>query len=265
MNLRPPPFLVLAAALVLSAATIFAAQIPASPLQQERVAAAHLIALGRAATPAEIEQGVKQGELTVAALVAHHQAQLKSNAALQHATALKAFTDAFGRVPTSAELTDSNGAGNGVYSALVKHHTEWLSQHPAEYKEVLNRAYEKVIRRGVYDEEVNYWKPHGTLPFVLLVGCIDHWGRRNQPGLMVTAGTPTLSATSVYLTTVRVSPAIAEEARAVVGLPTATATDFTYASNRTVIASGAENIVAGGRIHFVVSGAPDLVPTEAAK
>lgn len=257
MNLRPTFFLGMIAALTFSAVTALA---QSSSVQEERVAVAHMIAFGRAPSAAVLEQGTKQGGPSVADVVALHRQQLQSDAALQRATALQAFTDAFGRLPTAAELAD--GTGNGLYIELMKRHVQWLGEHPAEYTQVLDRAYQRVIRRGVYDEEVNYWKPHGTLPFVLLVGCIDHWGRRNQPGLMVTAGTPTMSATSVYLTTVRVSPAVAEEARAAVGLPTATATDHAYASNRTVIAPAAENIVAGGRIHFAVAGAADLVPAQ---
>jgi hypothetical protein len=142
----------------------------------------------------------------------------------------------------------------------MEQHLHWLSQRPDDYRQVLDRAYQLVVRRGLYDEEVAYWKPRGTLPFLLLVACIEDWARRNQPGLMLTAGVPTVSVNSLYLATVRLSPEVAEEARAAAGLSTATTSDFVYASNRTVIASGADSLVAGGRIHFVAAGAPDLVP-----
>jgi hypothetical protein len=197
--------------------------------------------------------------------VARQRQQLQNDAAAQRAVIVKAFEDAFGRAPDAAESAVAAAAPDrdGTYVALMRQHVRSLAAHPDEYRQVLDRAYRRVIRRGVYDEEVAYWEKHDTLPFALLAGCIDNWARRNQPGLMVTAGTPTLSVHSDCLATVRLSRAIAEEARGAAGLATANTDYFSYASNRTVIAAGAGDLVSNGRIHFAAAGAPDLVPVGA--
>ncbi len=77
---------------------------------------------------------------------------------------------------------------------------------------------------------------------------------------MVTTGTAATSVNCHYLVTARLSPAIGEGARIAIGLPAAPTSDFYQASNRTIIAAGAANIVSNGRIHFVAAGASDLVP-----
>ena len=61
-----------------------------------------------------------------------------------------------------------------------------------------------------HPEEIEYWKNHDTLSFVLLVGCVEDWARRNQPGLMVTAGTPTLIVQSHRFATRPPRPAFGE-------------------------------------------------------
>ncbi len=255
MKFRFPPLLMVA--LALSSAT--AATPPLAPAQQERIEASYLLALGRAPSAAELEQGFKDEKFTVSDFVARLGQQLKADAALQRATRVKAFVDAYGRAPTAAEL-DSTAKDAVTYTELMHRHVAALAAQPDDSKQVLDRAYQLVVRRGVYDEEIAYWKAHETLSYVLLVGCIEDWARRNQPGLMVTAGTPTVSVNSTYLTTRRVSPVIAEEARATVGLPRANNDYFRYGSSRTVIAAGADDLVSGGRIHFVAAGSENLSP-----
>jgi hypothetical protein len=78
---------------------------------------------------------------------------------------------------------------------------------------------------------------------------MEDWARRNQPGLMVTSGTPTISINCDYLATVRLSPKVAAEAREGAGLPPA------GDGGTHVIAAGAGAIVSGGRIHFAMAGA----------
>ncbi len=254
MKLRLP--LLLACALVLSSVAFAATPLP-PPAQPERIEAAYLLALGRAPSAAELAPATQTDKASVADLVARLEQQLRSDASLQRATRLKAFVDAFGRAPTPAEL-EATPADATTYTALMQRHVAALASQPDAYRDVLDRAYQLVIHRGVYDEEVAYWKNHDTLSFALLVGCIEDWARRNQPGLMVTAGTPTVSVNSTYLTTRRLSPAVAEEARAVVDLPRADTDYFRYGSSRTVIAAGAAGLVSGGRIHFLAVGSVNL-------
>jgi hypothetical protein len=174
---------------------------------------------------------------------------LTANPAVKRAVVAKAFADSFGRAATDEEITTESAVANATYTELMKHHVEWLAEHPDSYAKILNRAYQLVIRRDVYPEEIEYWKKKDTQSYAVLVGCIDNWGRRNQPGLMVTAGPAAVSVNCVFLTTVRLSPAVAAEARTAAGLgPVADAAAGTH-----LLAAGAEKIVSDGRVHFAAA------------
>ena len=248
------PLLFLLAFALSSVVTVYAG----GTIAEQRVAASFALAVGRKPTAQETAAWLSRGQdSTVAQLVSVHKAQLQQDPELQRTIAIKAFTDAMGQQQWRDVALDA--ASGRTYAELMEGYRARLAERPEEYRDVLERAYRRVVRRSVYDEEVAYWRNFGALPYVLLVGCIDDWARRNQPGLMVTTGTPTVSINSVYLSSVRLSPQVAEEGRAVVALPIAASDDFSYASGRTVIAAGAGKIVAGGRIHFAVVGAPNLV------
>ncbi len=221
----------------------------------QRVEASFLIAQGRLPSATELaEWSDAAGSASVSDLVEKHRALLQQDPTARRAVIAKAFADAFGRAPEAGQppavLT---------YNEQVKAHIAELRQRPDEYRAVLDRAYQRVIRRPVYEEEVAYWNEFEVLAYSMVVGCVDNWGRRNQPGLMVTVGTPTISHNSVYLDTVTLSPKVAEEARAAAGLEGATTDYHSYASARTVIAPGSEKIVASGGIHFVVALADGVV------
>lgn len=249
--------IVLIASVALSATTAFAQ----STAQTERIKASFVLALGRAPSAAEIAAMEKQGALTISELVARHRQQLQNDVALQRSMTIKAWKDAFGREPAESEIARSL-TGNRTYTELMGGHIQWLAEDPVEYEKVMERGYRLVIRRGVYPGEIAYWKKRDTLPFALLVGCIEDWGRRNAPGLMETTGTATISVNSNYLETIKLSPLIAAEARAAVGLSSAGTADFLSASGRTLVAAGAVNIVSGGHIHFAATGGSNLVPAE---
>lgn len=239
------------AAFALSALTAFAQ----SDEQQERVAASFVLALGRTPSASEAQQWSKQSASSISELIARHRQQLRNDAALQRATLAKSYQDAFGRVATDAELA-SAPSDTPTYIELLKHHTQWLADHPADYEQAMRRAYPIVINRDIYPEEIEYWKKVGALPFALLAGCLDDWARRNQPGLMVTNGTATVSVNSIFLTTVRLSPTIAAEARAAADLP-AVADPKT---GHNFVGPAADKVLTGGRIHFVAAGSANLTP-----
>ena len=113
-----------------------------------------------------------------------------------------------------------------------------------------------MIDRDIYPEEIAYWKKQGTVPFALLAGAIEDWARRNQPGLMVTAGIAAVSINSIYLTTLQLSPAIATEARQAAGLENGAKP---RAEKHNIVAVGAEPLMSEGGIHFVAVGVPTLV------
>lgn len=234
--------LLLVAALALTAAHAA----PPSPAQAERVAASFMLALGRAPIAAEAAQWT--AEAPVADLIARHRQHLAADAAAKRAVVAKAFADSFGRTATDSEIA-ADSTVNATYTELMQHHVQWLAANPDAYAKILNRAYQLVIRRDVYPEEIEYWKKKDTQSFTVLVGCIDNWGRRNQPGLMVTAGPAAVSVNCSFLTTVRLSPAVAAEARAAAGLPAVT--DATAGTN--LLAAGAEKIITDGRMHFAAA------------
>ena len=237
MKLRVIPlFLVAALAFTL-------AQAAPDTAQTERAAAAAILSFGRLPTTMEASGGG-----SVAELIAAHRQQLATDAALKRAVVMKALADAFGRAPTTAEVT-ADSAGTATYTELMQQHVQWLAAHPDEYTKVLNRVYQLVIRRDVYPEEIEYWKKKDVQSFAVLVGCVDNWGRRNQPGLMVTAGPAAVSVNCVFLTTVRVSPAVAAEARAAAGLPAVADTS----AGTNLLAAGADKIISDGRIHFAAA------------
>ncbi len=213
--------------------------------QAERVAASFLLALGRLPSATETAQWGAV-DASVADLIAKHRQLLAADATVKCAVVAKAFADSFGRAATDEEITKEAAVANATYTELMQHHVEWLGAHADSYEKILNRAYQLVIRRDVYPEEIEYWKKKDPQSFAVLVGCIDNWGRRNQPGLMVTAGPAAVSVNCVFLTTLRLSPAVAAEARAAAGLgPVADAAAGTH-----LLAAGAEKIVSDGRIHF---------------
>jgi len=208
----------------------------------DTTAAASLIVFGRtaethsAAAPAE--------SLTQA--VAREKQQLAADAQSAASVAQKAFVDAFGHAPAAGEFQSS---GVATYSEWMQRNVKTLSEQPEKFEAAIRAAYPLVIHRDAYPEEITYWKKHGVVPYSLLLAAIENWARRNQPGLMVTAGVPTISINSSYLTTVRIAPATQAEARAVVGLTAAT-----KEASGSIIAPGGEGIETDGGMYFVAAG-----------
>jgi hypothetical protein len=140
----------------------------------------------------------------------------------------------------------------------MKHHLASLAANPAQYIEVIDRAYQLVIRRAGYPEEHAYWKGHGTLPYVLLVGAIENWALRNQPGLMVTTGTPSIAVNSRFLRTQRLPLPVANEIRTLIGLPVWTDVARLNNPGNNVVAVGAGGIASVGGVHFMLTGGGPL-------
>jgi hypothetical protein len=149
----------------------------------------------------------------------------------------------------------SNPSAVLTYTEWMQRHVQWLAGHPDEYTEVMHRAYRLLLRRDAYVEEIEYWRKQDTLTYVLLVGCVEDWARRNQPGLMVTNGTATVSVNSEFLTTVRLSPVVAAEARSAAGLGTTESEEAARSSRQHLLAAGAGKVATGGGIHFAAAGA----------
>jgi len=238
------------------------AQAPAGAAA-ERIAVSFVLAQGRLPTPEERTAWADAGTRPVAELLARHRTGLAADAALRRAVADRAARDAFGRVPTAEELAAAGRAApaDATYGERVRAHLATLKDRAAEYEQVLHRAYRLVVRREAYAEELAYWARRDVVPFAFLVGCLDDWARRNQPGLMVTSGAPTVSVNCEFLVTARVSPAVAAEVRGVLGFaPLTYVEENPGARGRNLLGAGGAEIRTGGRIHFVAAGAPALVP-----
>ena len=251
---------VLSACLLLVAGLVCrpVAAVAQPPVQEERVAASFLLALGRTPSPDEARQWSGQVPVTLADLLARHRQQIRADASAERAVILKASLDAFGRAPTDEEARSLAGAG--TYADLMQRHLQWLAAHSADYQQVMHRAYRLLLKRDAYSVELEYWTRQPVLSFALLVGCIEDWARRNQPGLMATVGVAAVSINSRYLATARLSPAVAAEARAAAGLVTEGDAALAIALGRTVVAPGAARVASVGGISFVAAGASDLAP-----
>lgn len=239
--------------LLLSALTWLVPAFAQTTEQTERIATSFVLAQGRLATAAELAEWSAAGSASLPDLLARHRDLLKKTPAAQRTVVERASADAFGRAPTAAELSTGTSTAL-IYTELMQQHVAWLAQHPDDYRQVIERAYRSVVQRAAYDLEFNYWKPRATLPYLLLVGSIEHWGQRNAPGLMVTSGTPSVTVNSRFLATLRLSRAVANEARAVIGLPVWSDVARLQNPDNHVVAVGAAGVASVGGIHFLAVG-----------
>jgi hypothetical protein len=221
--------------------------------QQERLTAAFVLALGRLPSATEITDSNPADRPSLAALYSQQSERLKSDPAARRSMVIRACRDAFGRIPTESEIATWS-AGNATYADLMKQHVAWLSGHPEAGRQAIDLAYRHLISRPAYDLELDYWKPRGSLPYVLLVGAIENWAQRNAPGLTVTSGTPSISVNSRFLATARLSPAVANEARAILGLPIWTDVARLKNPGCNIVAVGASEIASVGGIHCLIVG-----------
>lgn len=227
-----------------------------APTQQEIISASCLIAFGRPAELGELNDPLLANK-TLAQLVAGHREDLKNDPEIQRLVARQAFLHARGiAAPGKPDFVSS--APGLTYADHIKQQIAWLAEHPEAYREVINRAYQLVIRRDAYPEEYAYWKPYGTLPYVVLVGAIENWAFRNQPGLMVTTGTPSIAINSRFLQTQRVPLSLANEARELLGLPVWTDVARQHSPGRNIVAVGAKDIESVGGVHFLLAGGGPL-------
>lgn len=234
----PRPFLLLALALLPHSATLAAD----ATVNAERTSLGHVIAFGR---PAAIAAASPD---SLATQLERHRAELQHHATARERNARAAWFDAFGRAPSTAEL-QAEAALPLIYTERMERHLARLRAEPAEYRAVLHRAYRLVVHREAYAEEFDYWRPHGVHSFVVLVACIEDWARRNRPGLMVTAGIPSVPARSRLVTIIPVTPALAAEAT------TIPANDSPARDPATrVLAAGAGGIRTAGGMHLAIVG-----------
>ena len=219
----------------------------------ERLDASFLLALGRLPSDAEKPAWASATPVTVADLLSRHRASLRDDAAAQRAVYVRSWRDAFGCAPDTSDLAAAP-ATSSTYAEWLQRHLQWLTAHPADYRQVVDRAYQRSVGRGAFPIEQDYWQARPTLSFALLVGCIDNWARRNAPGLMATTGMAAVSVNCRYLTTRRLSPAVAAEVRAATGLVPAGTPARATAGTRTVVAPGAAELASIGGIHFAAAG-----------
>ena len=219
------------------------------PERLERLGASFVLALGRAPSPAEVEawSGADQ---SVADLMERHRKRLRDDLAERQAVTARALRDTFGDPGNVTTVPDVADAPD--YVSMMRRHLDHLAGHADEYARILNAVYQLVLARDVYSLEVDYWRKRPVLPFSLLAACVDDWARRNQPGLMVTAGVAAVSVNSGYLVTVRLSPAVAAEARRALGNNRPSPADV--AAGRFVVSPGGDALASVGGIHFAAAG-----------
>lgn len=213
---------------------------PATPLDSaahDRTLAAYALGMGRLPNTQEASNPKSLGDQ-----LGQIRDHLQADSTARKTMRTRAEKYAFGPARDKASSTNES---NQIFAEVVKEHVQALSQNESAYHAVLTRAYQHVVGRDVYQEEIEYWAGHPTLPYALLVGCIEDWARRNQPGLMNTAGTPAVSINCELLETARLSPEIAKEASEEIALQ----------NDSTVIAPGGGNLKSVGEIRFLVINA----------
>jgi hypothetical protein len=224
--------------------------------QAERVAASFVLALGRIPTAEETTQWGGAAPLSLADLIARHRSRLEAAPAERRTVLERASRDAFG---IAGGVPGTGGpAPTGTYAEMMTEYLRWLDAHPDEYQQVVQRAYRAVLARDAHPIEVDYWRKRPVTSLALLAACLDDWALRNRPGLMATAGVPAVSINSRYLAAVRLSAAVAAEARAVAGVASVGGPSLAAASGRNVVAPGAGEIVSVGGIHFTAAGSAAL-------
>ena len=239
--------------LVVAAATLVAVVSAGATEVAERLSASFFLALGRAPTPAELTEWEPAAARPMADLFARHRQQLAATAAERVAVTGRAWRDAFGGEPSSRDASMA-AATSGTYAEQVERLRRTLVEHDEQYRAVLDRAYRRVLGRAPFVEEIDYWHQHSVLPYTALVGCLENWARRNAPGLTVTSGVPAICVNSDFLTTLRLSPAVAAEARAAAGLPAMVEPALALARGQNVVMPGAGEVVSVGGVHFTAVG-----------
>jgi len=204
---------------------------------RERVVVAHLLAYGRVPVSEDSSTDSLDAQL------ARHRANLAANQTARDEVAKAAWRDAFGRDADASELRTETTTAL-LYHERMKIHSARLENDSAEYTTVINRAYRQVVHRDSHAEELTYWRLRSAHSFVALVACIEDWARRNQPGLMVTSGEPTVPARSRFVEIVPLSPAVAAEVRASLRLP----------EEARVLACGAPGVSTPGKMHLALVG-----------
>ncbi len=219
----------------------------------ERLEASFLLGLGRGPDATERAAWQARPEQPLADLVAQQKERLNADAVERRAVFARAWFDAHGCAPTAEEAAAAPVTGQ-TYVELVERARTELTAKPEAYRKVLDYAYRSVVGRPPFTEELDFWKARPTLSYVLVVGCLENWARRNAPGLMVTSGQPTICVTSDRLTTLQLTPAVAAEAHLVAGLLPLGERSLGLARGCNVISPGADNIVSVGGVHFIAVG-----------
>ncbi len=188
-------------------------------LESKVTQAANLLVYGTSSPCCGIssEGAIKVGSENIADVIYGFENHLMKDEKARQCVMQRALFDTFGTasiedLPQEVREAFLEGidSGNSYYS-LVYQGLEHMSQHPELYGEVIARAYQLTIFRDPYEEEIDYWKEQGTLSFILLVAGLEHWARRNQPGLMVTGGVATVWFQCEFLDTLVLSPKLAAE------------------------------------------------------
>lgn len=223
----------------------------ADALQTERISAAYILAAGHLPTAEEVAALRDNTAAPVAKLVTDLSQSLAADPAKRAQIAQQAYVDCFGVEPAADQLDRVKGN----YADQLKQRLQGLAAQRDEYAKVLQRAYQRVIRRDAYAEEIAYWNKYDVVPYALLSAAIENWARRNQPGLMVTSGDPTVSVNSLYLSAVQLPPVLADEVADALGSPRMQDDVYRVRSpGRTVLTPGGGQLISNGAIAFVAAG-----------
>lgn len=179
--------------------------------------------------------------------------QLQSDSEAAAFAWAQAWRDSFGTEPQPGNAPKKDGE-RLTYIEHMKANLGRLTAEPSLRETVINRAYRYLLQRDAYPEEIKYWTVRPVAPFSTVVASMEHWARRNQPGLMVTSGTPTVAAYSRYLSTVTLSRADALTLRKQFGLEPDGDPEVIASRGHNLIGVAPEAAVTGGHMFFAATG-----------
>ena len=99
----------------------------------------------------------------MAGLFARHRERLDSSADERLAVATRAWRDAFGIAPGTSDAA-ALSASEGTYVEQVERLRQRLAEGGEPYRQVIDRAYRRVLGRGPFAEEIGYWGQSAPLP-----------------------------------------------------------------------------------------------------
>lgn len=155
----------------------------ADEIKRQTISTSYLLSFGKLPSQAETNYWMGQnlsGDV-LKNLVENHRNYLQGNPSLKKDMIRRSFKNVYGRTPSESEV-NQNMSQNYNYSDWIKNHMAWLRKSGTDYENVIKFAYQNVMGRQSYANEVSYWKNNGATAYYLLAACVDNCKRTSGSG-----------------------------------------------------------------------------------